>query len=41
MLVIVWPLFGEELLRRIVHATRPLERARDAHALDEAREIVG
>jgi putative PIG3 family NAD(P)H quinone oxidoreductase len=37
----VWPLFGEGLLKPVVHTSLPLERAAEAHALMEAGDNVG
>ena len=37
----VWPLFERGELRPVVHATVPLARASEAHALLEAGEHVG
>lgn len=37
----VWPLFGEGLLRPIVHATFPLADAAEAHRVIEAGDNVG
>jgi len=37
----VWPLFGEGLLKPVVHASLPLEQAAEAHALMEAGDNVG
>jgi putative PIG3 family NAD(P)H quinone oxidoreductase len=37
----VWPLFGEGLLKPVVHTSLPLEQAAEAHALMEAGDNVG
>jgi NADPH2:quinone reductase len=37
----VWPRFERRQLRPVIHATFPLERASDAHAMLEAGEHVG